>query len=97
MQLARKGLITENKCVKAVEKIQWFGYNKEKVLKQERRKHYAGNNKNAVRSVYRNITEDIWKSFKDSNFVWLLWHRNHIESRFLSAPHISFVSLISIE
>ena len=32
------------------------------------------------------------------NLVYnLLWHRNHIESRFLSAPHISFVSLISIE
>ena len=24
--------------------------------------------KNIVGSVYRNITEDIWKSFKDSNF-----------------------------
>ena len=59
-------------CEKAVEKIWWFGYNKEKVLKQERRKHYAGNNKDAARSVYRNITEDIWKSFKDSNFIWIL-------------------------
>ena len=37
---------------KAVEKIWWFGYNKEKVSKQERRKHYAGNDKNAARSVY---------------------------------------------
>ena len=39
-------------CEKAVEKIWWFGYNKEKVSKQERRKHYAGNNKDAARSVY---------------------------------------------
>ena len=28
--------------------------------------------KNIVGSVYRNITEDIWKSFKDSNFIWIL-------------------------
>ena len=48
-------------CEKAVEKIWWFGYNKEKSIE-------AGKEK----SVYRNITEDIWKSFKDSNFIWIL-------------------------
>ena len=60
------------KCEKSVEKLGWFCYNKEKVSKQERRKHYADNNKDAARSVYRNITEDIWKSFKDSNLIWIL-------------------------
>ena len=60
------GDLDGTECEKPIEKIWWFGYDKEKASKQERRKHYAGNDKDAARSVYRNITEDIWKSFKDS-------------------------------
>ena len=69
------GDLDGTECEKPIEKIWWFGYNKEKALKQERRKHYAGNDKDAIRSVYRNITEDIWKSFKDSDFIWILCKR----------------------
>ncbi len=46
------GDLDGTECEKPIEKIWWFGYDKEKASKQERRKHYAGNDKDAVRSVY---------------------------------------------